>query len=56
MAAWQLLPNVSPWVLRTMEEFTGSSGVLPMLVSTEQALVLEHEVQSLLLKEAIEIE
>ena len=64
LAAWKLLPNVSHWVLRTVErgyriQFGSPpphfSGVLPTVVGPEQALVLEQEVRTLLRKEAIEV-
>ncbi|KAL0172228.1 hypothetical protein M9458_032539, partial [Cirrhinus mrigala] len=64
LAAWKLLPNVSAWVLRTVErgyriQFGAPpppfSGVCPMLVGPEQGLVMEQEVISLLRKEAIEV-
>ncbi|MCI4389201.1 hypothetical protein PGIGA_G00095130 [Pangasianodon gigas] len=64
LAAWKLLPNVSHWVLRTVErgyriQFGSPpprfSGVLPTVVGPEQALVLEQEVHTLLRKEAIEV-
>ncbi|KAI2662293.1 Transposon Ty3-G Gag-Pol polyprotein [Labeo rohita] len=64
LAAWKLLPNVSAWVLRTVEEgYTiqfGAppppfDGVFPTVVGPEQALVMELEVVTLLRKEAIEV-
>ncbi|XP_026102420.1 uncharacterized protein LOC113073888 [Carassius auratus] len=64
LAAWKLLPNVSQWVLHTVERgYTiqfGSppprfNGVSPTLVGPEQALVMEQEVHALLRKEAIEV-
>ncbi|XP_053092882.1 LOW QUALITY PROTEIN: uncharacterized protein LOC113526632 [Pangasianodon hypophthalmus] len=63
LAAWKLLPNVSQWVLRTIErgyriQFgfppPHFSGVLPTLVGPVQALVME-QVCTLLRKEAIEV-
>ncbi|KAI2661474.1 Transposon Ty3-G Gag-Pol polyprotein [Labeo rohita] len=64
LAAWKLLPNVSAWVLRTVEEgYTIQFGappppfdrVFPTVVGPEQALVMEQEVVTLLRKEAIEV-
>ncbi len=64
LAAWKLLPNVSHWVLQTVEkgyriQFGAPplpfKGVFLTLVSPEQALVLEQEVITLLRKEAIEV-
>ncbi|KAI2663377.1 Transposon Ty3-G Gag-Pol polyprotein [Labeo rohita] len=64
LAAWKLLPNVSAWVLRTVErgyriQFGAPPppfiGVSPTLVGPEQGLVMEQEVVSLLRKEAIEV-
>ncbi len=64
LAAWKLLPNVSRWVLQTVEKgYRIQFGAPPppfrglFLTSTnpEQALVLEQEVSSLLRKEAIEV-
>ncbi len=57
LAAWKLLPNVSSWVLHTVErgyriQF-GSPP--PTLVGPEQALVMEREVDTLLREEAIEV-
>ncbi|KAL0153066.1 hypothetical protein M9458_051665 [Cirrhinus mrigala] len=60
---WQHLPNMSQWVLHTVEEATESSLVLvlpppmglPTLVGPQQALVMEQEVNTLLRKEAIEV-
>ncbi len=61
-AAWKLLPNVSRWVMHTVEQGRLSwhsaaafQGVTPMLVGPEQALVMEQEVSTLLRKEAIEV-
>ncbi|XP_048024136.1 LOW QUALITY PROTEIN: uncharacterized protein LOC125253920 [Megalobrama amblycephala] len=63
LTAWRLLPNISQWVLRTVEKGYaiqfGSrpprfAGVLPTVVGPEQALVMEQEVKTLLEKEAIE--
>ncbi|KAI2647949.1 Transposon Ty3-G Gag-Pol polyprotein [Labeo rohita] len=48
-SVWKLLPNVSAWVLRTVD------GVFPTVVSPEQGLVMEQEVETLLRKEAIEV-
>ncbi len=57
LAAWKLLPNVSQWVLRTVEngyriQFGAPpppfNGVIPTLVGPEQALVMEQEVDTLL--------
>ncbi len=54
LAAWKLLPSVSPWVLHTVERGyriqLGSppprfNGVNPTLVGPEQALVIEREVE-----------
>ncbi|KAL0151945.1 hypothetical protein M9458_052752 [Cirrhinus mrigala] len=52
LAAWKLLPNVSAWVLRTVErgyriQFGAPppfNGVFPTVVSPEQGLVMEQEV------------
>ncbi|KAL0198714.1 hypothetical protein M9458_007254, partial [Cirrhinus mrigala] len=52
LAAWKLLPNVSAWVLRTIErgyriQFGAPppfNGVFPTVVSPEQGLVMEQEV------------
>ncbi|KAL0173182.1 hypothetical protein M9458_033493, partial [Cirrhinus mrigala] len=64
LAAWKHLPNVSQWVLHTVErgyriQFGSPPplfhGVLPTLVGPEQALVMEQEVNALLRKEAIEV-
>ncbi|KAL0160069.1 hypothetical protein M9458_043794, partial [Cirrhinus mrigala] len=64
LAAWKLLPNVSAWVLRTVErgyriQFGAPpppfSGVFPTLVGSEQGLVMEQEVETLLRKEVIEV-
>ncbi len=59
LAAWKLLPNVSRWVLQTVEkgyriQFGAPpqpfKGLFLTCVSPEQALVLEQEVSSLLRK------
>ncbi len=64
VAAWKLLPNVSRWVLQTVErdyriQFGSPpprfNGVFPTLVGPEQALVMEQAVDTLLRKEAIEV-
>ncbi|KAI2647884.1 ORF V: Enzymatic polyprotein [Labeo rohita] len=64
LAAWKLLPNVSAWVLHTVERgyriqfgapLPPFIGVSPALVGPEQGLVMEQEVASLLRKEAIEV-
>ncbi|KAL0175478.1 hypothetical protein M9458_027808, partial [Cirrhinus mrigala] len=64
LAAWKLLPNVSAWVLHTVErgyriQFSAPpppfNGVFPTLVGPEQGLVMEQEVATLLRKEAIEV-
>ncbi len=64
LAAWTLLPNVSRWVLQTVEKgcriqfgalLPPFKGIFLTLVSPEQALVLEQEVITLLRKEAIEV-
>ncbi|KAL0148452.1 hypothetical protein M9458_056262, partial [Cirrhinus mrigala] len=65
LAAWKLLPNVSAWVLRTVErgyriQFGAPpppfNGVFPTVVSPEQGLVMEQKVETLLRKEvAIEV-
>ncbi|KAI2654754.1 Transposon Ty3-G Gag-Pol polyprotein [Labeo rohita] len=64
LAAWKLLPNVSAWVLRTVErgyriQFGAPpppfNGVFPTVVSPEQGLVMEQEVETLLRKEAIKV-
>ncbi len=61
LAAWKLLPNVSQWVLHTVErgykiQFGSRpplfNRVFPTLVGPEQALVMEQEVDTLLRKEA----
>ncbi len=60
-AVWKILPNVSRWVMRTVEQgYRGAlpppfNGVTPMLVGPEQALVMEQEVSTLLKKEAIKV-
>ncbi len=60
----KLLPNVSQWVLHTVErgykiQFGSCpalfNGVFPTLVGPEEALVMEQEVDTLLKKEAIEV-
>ncbi|KAL0173812.1 hypothetical protein M9458_029780, partial [Cirrhinus mrigala] len=64
LAAWKPLPNVSAWVLHTVErgyriQFGAPpppfNGVSPTLVGPEQGLVMEQEVATLLRKEAIEV-
>ncbi|KAI2657538.1 Transposon Ty3-G Gag-Pol polyprotein [Labeo rohita] len=64
LAAWKLLPNVSAWVLHTVErgyriQFGAPpppfNWVSPTLVGPEQGLVMEQEVATLLRKEAIEV-
>ncbi|KAI2657205.1 hypothetical protein H4Q32_021306 [Labeo rohita] len=64
LAAWKLLPNVSAWVLCTVErgyriQFGALpppfNGVFPTVVNPEQGLVMEQEVETLLRKEAIEV-
>ncbi|KAL0174316.1 hypothetical protein M9458_030284, partial [Cirrhinus mrigala] len=59
LAAWNLLPNVSAWVLHTVEQGYriqfGALLVFPTLVGLEQGLVMEQEVDTLLRKEAIEV-
>ncbi len=64
LAAWKLLPNVSQWVLHTVErgyriQFGSPpprfNGMNSTLVGPEQALVMEREVETLLRKEAIEV-
>ncbi|KAL0167364.1 hypothetical protein M9458_039208, partial [Cirrhinus mrigala] len=64
LAAWKLLPNVSAWVLHTVErgyriQFGAPpppfNGVFPTVVGPEQGLVMEQEVATLLRKEAIEV-
>ncbi len=54
LAAWKLLPSLSPWVMHTVERGyriqLGSppprfNGVYPTLVGPEQALVMEQEVE-----------
>ncbi|CAM4721262.1 unnamed protein product [Leuciscus chuanchicus] len=63
LVAWKLLPNISQWVLHVVEKGYriqfGScpprfQGVLPTVVDSEQALVMEQEVMTLLRKGAIE--
>ncbi len=65
LAAWKLLPNLSRWVLQTVErgyriQFGAPpppfKGLFLTLVGPEQALVLEQEVNTLLRKEAIEVD
>ncbi|MGL5128314.1 MAG: hypothetical protein ACRC7D_09175, partial [Aeromonas popoffii] len=60
---WRKLPNLTPWLLRTIEkgyriQFAVSppkfKGVFCTEVSSDRARVLEQEVQSLLMKGAIE--
>ncbi|KAL0183805.1 hypothetical protein M9458_019501, partial [Cirrhinus mrigala] len=64
LAAWKLLPDVSAWVLRTVEKGYSIQfgappppfdGIFPTVVGPEQALVMEQEVVTLLRKEAIEV-
>ncbi len=58
VAVWEPLPNVSHWVLHTVESGAPPppfNGVIPTLVGPEQALVMEQEVNTLLRKEAIEV-
>ncbi len=64
LAAWILLPNLSRWVLHTVErgyriQFGSPpprfNGVVPTLVDPVQALVMGREVDTLLRKEAIEV-
>ncbi|KAI2644689.1 Retrovirus-related Pol polyprotein from transposon 17.6 [Labeo rohita] len=63
LAAWKLLPNVSAWVLRTVERgYRNQFGAPPppfygisTVVSPEQGLVMEQEVETLLRKEATEV-
>ncbi|KAL0198303.1 hypothetical protein M9458_006843, partial [Cirrhinus mrigala] len=64
LAAWKLLPNVSAWVLCTVErgyriQFGAPpppfNGVFLTLVGPKQGLVMEQEVDTLLRKEAIEV-
>ncbi len=64
LAAWKLLPNVSQWVLHTVEKgYRIQFGcpppcfnrVIPTLVGPKQALVMEQEINTLLKKEAIEV-
>ncbi|KAI2666921.1 Transposon Ty3-I Gag-Pol polyprotein [Labeo rohita] len=64
LAAWKLLPNVSAWVLHTVErsyhiQFSAPpppfNGVSPTLVGPEQGLAMEQEVATLLRKEAIKV-
>ncbi|KAL0190072.1 hypothetical protein M9458_017171, partial [Cirrhinus mrigala] len=63
LAAWKLLPNVSAWVLRTVERGCRQfgtpplpfKGVFPTLVGPEQGLVMKQEEDTLLRKEAIEV-
>ncbi len=60
LAAWKLLPNVSRWVMHTVEQgYRGAlpppfNGVTPTLVGPEQALLILKEV-STLLRKAIEV-
>ncbi len=52
LAAWKLLPNVSRWVMHTVEQgYRGAppppfNWVIPTLVGPEQALVMEQEVST----------
>ncbi len=64
LTAWKPLPNVSQWVLHTVErgykiQFGSCpplfNGVFPTLWGPEQALVMEQEVERLLRKEAIDV-
>ncbi|KAI2657632.1 Transposon Ty3-G Gag-Pol polyprotein [Labeo rohita] len=58
LVAWKLLPNVSAWVLRTVERgycIQFGAPPPPTVVSPEQGLVMEQEVETLLRKEAIEV-
>ncbi len=64
LAAWKLLPDVSRWVLHTVErgyriQFGSPpprcNRVNPTLEGPEQALVMEREVDALLREEAIEV-
>ncbi len=64
LAAWKLLPNVSHWVLQTVEKgYHIQFGAPPLpckgavltLVGPEQNLVLEQKVNTILRKEAIEV-
>lgn len=63
LGAWSCLPNISAWALRTVElgyrlQFSFPppkfNGVVWTVVGPEQVRVMEQEVQSLLVKEAIE--
>lgn len=63
LAVWKLLPNVSQWVLFTMKKgyriqfrFRPHhfNGVRPTMVGPEQALVMDQEVKTLLVKGAKE--
>ncbi len=48
LTTWKRLPNVSRWVMHTVEQGYGGAlplpfnGVTPMLVGPEQALVMEQ--------------
>ncbi|KAL0160066.1 hypothetical protein M9458_043791, partial [Cirrhinus mrigala] len=64
LAAWKLLPNMSAWVLHTVEkgysiqlgaQSPPFDGVFPTLVGPEQTLVMEQKVETLLRKEAIKV-
>ncbi|KAL0151218.1 hypothetical protein M9458_053409, partial [Cirrhinus mrigala] len=63
LAVWKLLPNVSAWVLRTVERGCRQFGALPppfkgvflTLAGPEQGLVMEQEVDTIWRKEAIEV-
>ncbi|GAA6064854.1 uncharacterized protein LOC113526632, partial [Tachysurus ichikawai] len=64
LTAWEELPGVSRWVLRTIVDgytvqFASSpprfNGMCPTLVGPEQALVLEREMRALLGKGTIEV-
>ncbi len=63
IGVWQCLPNISPWVLRTVERGVQIAvrlpppkfnGVVWTVVHPEQGQLMEQEVHSLLVKEAIE--
>ncbi len=64
LAAWKLLPNISRWILQTVErgyriQFGSPpprfKGIVPTGVGPEQAPVLEQEVNTLQRKKAIEV-
>ncbi len=64
LAAWKLLPNVSRWVLHTVERgYCNQFGAQPphfnmviaTLVGSDKALIMKQELNTLLKKDAIEV-